>query len=167
MDVNATDIEGAISATVSTSIRIGPAPADSAPELSNVQVAITAQCATVTGEVVDINQNLGDVSIDFSSGNEAATINANLFSVQACNLPGGAQTATVVATDTTNLTATAVVNFTIDAGVTATLSEHINADRLDYTNYANCYLEYGTNPFKLNKVEVSLSQCTWQDNDAS
>lgn len=167
VNVNATDAEGAISETISSSIRVGPPPPNTAPELSNIQVTTTAQCANVTGEVVDINQNLDNVIVDFATGSEVAAITGNLFTIEACNLLGGAQTASVIATDSTNLSTTVVVSFTIDAGVTATLSEHITADRLDYSNYANCYLEYSTNPFKLNKVEVSADQCEWQDDDAS
>jgi len=167
ISVNATDSQGAISETVSTSVRIGPPPLNTAPELSNVQVTSAAQCATVTGEVFDINQDLNTVTVDFDNGIESATLNGSLFTAEKCGLAGGAQTATVTATDSTNLTSTASVNFTIDAGVSATLSEHISASRLDYTNYANCYLEYSTNQFKLNKIELNATQCQWQDSDAS
>lgn len=167
VNVNATDVEGAVSATVSTSVRIGPPPPDAAPELTSIQVTTLAQCATIVGEVVDINQNLSSVTVSLATTNEPAMITGNMFSAEVCNLPGGTQTATVTATDSTNLSSTDSISFSIDAGVTANLSQHIAEDRLDYTNYANCYLEYSTNPFKLNKVDVNATQCQWQDDDAS
>jgi hypothetical protein len=83
-------------------------------------------------------------------------------------LPGGSQSATVTATDTTGLSATDSISFTIDAGVTATLTEHINAGRLDYaTSYSACYLEYGAAAFKVIEVATANGQCRWQDSDAS
>ncbi|MBT0585607.1 extracellular catalytic domain type 1 short-chain-length polyhydroxyalkanoate depolymerase [Alteromonas oceanisediminis] len=167
VSVNASDVDGAISETVTTSVRVGPAPPDTAPELDNLQVTTAAQCATVTGEVFDINQNLASVTVAFSNATVTASISGNLFSAEGCNLPGGSQTATVTATDTTNLASSDPVAFVIDAGQTATLDEHISAGRLDYTNYSNCYLEYSSAPFKLDEVVVSASQCQWQDNDAS
>jgi len=73
----------------------------------------------------------------------------------------------VTATDTAGLATSETIVFTIDAGVTATLDQHIAAGRLDYTNYANCYLEYSTAAFKLNEVSTTAAQCQWQDDDAS
>lgn len=165
--VNAEDDKGAISATVSTSQRIGPPPPDTAPVLSNVLASVAGQCVTVSGDVVDINENLTGVVVAFATGNQTATLSGNTFSAEACNQPGGVQSIVVTATDSTSLSATDTLSVTVDAGVTATLDAHISAGRLDYTNYANCYLEYSTAAFKLNEIELSASQCQWQDDDAS
>lgn len=167
VSVNASDNNGALSDTVTDSVRVGPQPPDTAPALSNIQVTVSGQCAEVTGEVVDINQNLASVVAAFSTGPVTAGVNGTLFTVQACDLPGGEQSVTVTATDTTALSSAESLTFAIDAGQIATLDGHIAAGRLDYTNYANCYLEYSTNTFKLNEIEVSGGQCQWQDDDNS
>ena len=167
VSVNASDNNGALSDTVTDSVRVGPQPPDTAPALSNIQVTVSGQCAEVTGEVVDINQNLASVVAAFSTGPVTAGVNGTLFTVQACDLPGGEQSVTVTATDTTALSSAESLTFAIDAGQIATLDGHIAAGRLDYTNYANCYLEYSSNTFKLNEIEVSGGQCQWQDDDNS
>ncbi|NMH60986.1 extracellular catalytic domain type 1 short-chain-length polyhydroxyalkanoate depolymerase [Alteromonas ponticola] len=167
IDANASDNEGAISLTQSDTIRIGPPPPQTAPELSNIQVVIQAQCADITGEVIDINQDLTRVTVAFSNATKTAEIDGRLFKASACKLPGGQQSATVTATDSTQLTTSAQLTFSIDAGITDNLDGHIAAGRLDYTNYSNCYLEYSSNPFKLNEIGVTGQQCQWQDNDNS
>lgn len=167
VSVNASDNNGALSDTVTDSVRVGPQPPDTAPTLSNIQVTVSGQCAEVTGEVVDINQNLASAVAAFSTGPVTAGVNGTLFTVQACDLPGGEQSVTVTATDTTALSSAESLTFAIDAGQIATLDGHIAAGRLDYTNYANCYLEYSSNTFKLNEIKVSGGQCQWQDNDNS
>ncbi|GAB2679085.1 extracellular catalytic domain type 1 short-chain-length polyhydroxyalkanoate depolymerase [Aliiglaciecola aliphaticivorans] len=163
----ATDDLGALSEVSSSTVRIGPPPPATAPFLTDIIATVNNQCATVSGKVVDINQNLSNVIVNFSTGNETAQLQGNTFSAQACNLAGGQQSATIVASDATNLQSTDTVTFNIDAGQTATLDQHINAGRLNYTNYANCYLEYSTTPFKLNEIGTSAQQCQWQDDDAS
>lgn len=165
--VSATDDAGATSDGVSVTARVGPPPPPTAPTLSNVVSDVSAQCVTVTGEVFDENEDLTSVSASFATGSVTANINGIAFNAQACDQPGGEQTIIVTATDASGLSATASVTVTVDAGVTATLSEHINAGRLDYTNYANCYLEYSDNAFKLNESSVSGQLCQWQDDDAS
>ncbi|MEM0910703.1 MAG: PHB depolymerase family esterase [Pseudomonadota bacterium] len=167
INVNATDTAGAISDTVSLSARIGPPPPDEAPILSNVIVITVAQCATVTGNVVDANQDLQRVDVDFTNSTQSAVISDDSFSAEACNLPGGEQNATVVAIDNASLSSALTLTFEINAAVTANLDEHIAANRLDFTNYANCYLEYGGAAFALNEIELSSDQCQWQDDDAS
>lgn len=167
VNVNATDDEGATSETVSDAVRVGPPPPDTAPQMDNVQVVVSGQCAVIDGEVVDVNQNLSAVSASFSTGSVAATVTGTLFTVSACDLPGGQQSVTLTATDTTSLSSTKTLSFQVDAGITATLDAHIAAGRLDYTNYANCYLEYSTSPFKLNEVATTGEQCQWQDDDNS
>lgn len=167
VNVNAIDDAGGISQTISDSIRLGPPPPDTAPTLNNLQVTVSGQCADITGEVMDSNQNLASVEATFSTGLVVAQINGTQFQVSACDLPGGQQSATITATDTTNLSASQSLSFSVDAGVSADLNAHINAGRLDYTNYANCYLEYSSNSFKLNEVVVTGEQCQWQDNDNS
>jgi poly(3-hydroxybutyrate) depolymerase len=163
----ATDNEGKDSALFYSSIRVGPPPAPAAPELSNITVSVSGQCATVSGNVTDINDDLTLVSIAFANGNISAVIEQTSYSATQCSLPGGNNTASVTASDQAAQTSNDSITFTIDAGQTATLAQHINEGRLDYTNYANCYLEYSTSAFKLFEMASGASQCVWQDNDAS
>jgi poly(3-hydroxybutyrate) depolymerase len=130
-------------------------------------VSVSGQCATVSGNVTDINDDLTLVSIAFANGNISAVIEQTSYSATQCSLPGGSNTASVTANDQAAQTSNDSITFTIDAGQTATLEQHINAGRLDYTNYANCYLEYSTSAFKLFEMASGASQCVWQDNDAS
>ena len=165
--VTATDNEGAQGEAFAQTVRVGPEPPPTAPVLSDVSAAATGQCVTVSGTVVDENQNLDTVEVAFSNGTVIAAVVGTDFSAEQCNLPGGTGSASITATDLTNLSSTASVTFDVDAGVTATLDQHITAGRLDYTNYANCYLEYSTAPFRLDEVATTGGQCQWQDDDAS
>lgn len=167
--VTATDNDGGQSNPAIQTVRVGPEPAPAAPALSAISVSLDGQCATVSGQVVDQNQNLDTVVVTFATGDVSASVDGVQYSARACDLPGGANSATVTATDGGGLSSTDSINFTIDAGQLATLDQHISAGRLDYTNYADCYLEYGsTDPFKLTEHPTSTSgQCQWQDDDAS
>lgn len=165
--VTATDSGGLVSNPYSASVLVGPPPPATAPELSELAMSVEGQCATVTGKAFDLNRDLVSVSVEFSSGTVAATLNGELFSAQRCGLAGGDQTALVTATDAGALLSSELLNFSIDAGQNATLDQHITAGRLDYTNYANCYLEYSTASFILREQQVTGNQCRWQDNDAS
>lgn len=165
--VTATDSEGLASNPYSTSVLLGPPPPATAPELSELAVVVDGQCATVTGRVFDLNRDLASVSVEFSTGTVAATLNGDLFSAQRCGLAGGNNTALVTALDAEGLFSSELLNFSIDAGQNATLDQHIAAGRLNYTNYANCYLEYSTASFILREQLVTGNQCRWQDNDAS
>lgn len=164
--VSATDDAGAVSEGVSVTERVGPPPPPTAPVLTNVVSDVTAQCVTVSGDVFDENEDLMGVSVGFASGNVNATVNGVNFTAEACDQPGGEQTITVTATDMGGLSSSTSLTVNVDAGVTATLTDHINAGRLDYTNYANCYLEYSDAAFKLDEV-TSGELCLWQDDDAS
>ena len=167
VSVTATDNEGALSNQLSDTVRVGPEPPATAPELSNILVTVNAQCATVSGTVFDENQNLDTVIAAFANGNVTADVNGTSFSAEQCNLPGGSNNVTLTATDSGGLSATDNETFDIDAGQISTLDQHIAAGRLDYTNYANCYLEYNNSEFKLNEISISSSLCRWQDDDAS
>ncbi|MFT5544461.1 alpha/beta hydrolase family esterase [Rheinheimera aquimaris] len=167
LTVIATDNVGLSSAPYQTSVLLGPPPPASSPELTNLNATTDGQCATVTGRVFDLNRDLAAVSADFSNGRVDATIMGDQFSALGCNLPGGVNTVLVTATDNEGLYTTEQVSFDIDAGQNATLDQHISAGRLDYTNYANCYLEYSTASFILREQQVSGSQCRWQDEDGS
>ena len=167
--VTAVDDMASTSTASSVNVRVGPEPPAQGPELSQLVAEINAQCATVSGKVVDANLNLQQVEVQFTNGNIVATVSGDLFNAEACNLPGGANSATVIATDTTQLSSSVVLDFSIDAGQTATLDEHISAGRLDYSNYANCYLEYSATAFRLDETVVNASdaRCRWLDSDAS
>jgi hypothetical protein len=130
-------------------------------------VIVAAQCATITAQVVDANQDLASVTVNFAPQTQTAQVTNTSYSATQCGLAGGAHTATVTAVDQAGLNSRDTITFSVDAGQTATLDQHISAGRLDYTNYANCYLEYSTQTFKLNEVPSGASQCLWQDNDAS
>jgi poly(3-hydroxybutyrate) depolymerase len=95
----ATDNEGKDSALFYSSIRVGPPPAPAAPELSNITVSVSGQCATVSGNVTDINDDLTLVSIAFANGNISAVIEQTSYSATQCSLPGGNNTASVTASD--------------------------------------------------------------------
>ena len=165
--VSATDNEGTAGKSVADTVRIGTAPAESKPTLSDTVATTSGQCVTISGRVVDANQNLDKVVVSFSNGNVTATVDGTRYEAKQCDLPGGNGSATITATDKTGLSASTTMTFTVDAGKTATLSEHINAGRLDYaTAYGMCYAEYNTTAFKLTKKE-SGGQCRWDDADGS
>lgn len=165
--VTASDDVGAVSEATNLSVRVGPPPPPTAPVLSDVLVDVNGQCATVSGSVYDENQDLTSVDVAFATGTETASLAGLSFSAQACDLPGGVQTIVVTATDASGLSSDTSLSVDIDAGVVATLDQHISAGRLDYTGYSTCYLEYSTDPFKLNELAQSGDMCVWQDDDAS
>lgn len=167
LTVSATDSGGLVSSTYTEQLLIGPPPPATAPELSDLAVAVSGQCATVSGRVFDLNRDLATVTVEFSNGTVSASISADLFTAEQCQLAGGGQTALITATDQGGLFSAELLTFTIDAGQNATLDQHISAGRLDYTNYANCYLEYSTASFVLREQLITGNQCRWQDNDAS
>jgi len=121
----------------------------------------------VSARVFDLNRDLDTVTVEFSNVTVNASISGDVFSAQRCQLAGGEQTALITATDQGGLFSAEQLTFTIDAGQNATLDQHISAGRLDYTNYANCYLEYSTASFVLRENVITGTQCRWQDDDAS
>lgn len=165
----ATDNEGKASEPVTGSQRIGPEPAATAPALSNTQAAVNGQCVTVSGTVVDENQNLQSVVVSAGGQSVNATVNGTSYTAQRCGLAGGAQSANVVATDSTNLSSSASVSFTIDAGVTGDYNAHINAGHITWGDgYSACYLAFGTNPFTMRELARGNGQCEWvADGDTS
>lgn len=165
--VTATDDAGAVSDAAVITVRVGPPPPPQAPELSDVLAAVNGQCATINGNVYDDNQDLDEVSVAFASQTVTASVDGLTFTAQACDLPGGQQTVTVLATDLRGLSDSETLTISIDAGVTTTLTEHISAGRLDYTAYATCYLEYADAAFKLTEQTQTGGMCIWQDDDAS
>lgn len=166
--INAIDDDGAESTPSVLTVRVGPEPPPAPPVLDGIAVSLDGQCATVSGQVVDANQNLAGVSVTFATTVVAAQVDGTHYSAQACDLPGGANSAIVDAVDASGLSASDRIDFVIDAGQTATLQQHIDAGRLDFTNYANCYLEYGAaTAFKLDERPASGGQCQWRDADGS
>ncbi len=158
----ATDNEGKAGDEAAITTRIGPIPPDTAPTLSGISAAVSGQCATITGIVIDINQNLADVVINFANGNVTATLSGNQYSAEKCNLAGGSNTATVTATDTTSLSSTDSVQFTIDAGVTGDYNLHINEGHIAWgVGYSACYLEFGTAEFTMREYPAGTDQCQW------
>ncbi|MDP2714365.1 PHB depolymerase family esterase [Rheinheimera sp.] len=167
VSVSASDSNGLVSEVYSTSVLLGPPPAAAAPQLSDLAIDIDGQCATVSGSVFDVNRDLASVTVEFDTATVSATLSGDVFSAQQCNLQGGANSALITALDLGGLFSTEQLTFTIDAGQNATLDQHISAGRLDYTNYANCYLEYSTASFILREQALSGGQCRWQDDDGS
>ncbi len=165
----ARDEGNAASPVVANNIRVGNEPEPSAPQLSDIGVLVDGNCATVAGTVVDVNRDLNSVQATFSIGDVEASITDTRYSAEACDLPPGVNNVTVTATDLSGLTSTDGIAFAIDDGQTATISEHISAGRLDYPNYADCYLEYGFDAFTLTQViiDAESANCRWQDDDAS
>ncbi|MBB3167676.1 extracellular catalytic domain type 1 short-chain-length polyhydroxyalkanoate depolymerase [Simiduia aestuariiviva] len=161
--VTATDNEGAVTspATVLTQ-RVGPEPPATAPVIQSVNATLNGQCATVTGTVYDDNNNLSSVSVSFSNGTQMATLTGNQFSAEQCNLPGGQNTATVTATDSTSLSSQSSVSFTVDAGSTGNYNHHINAGHITWGDgYSACYLAFGTSAFTMREYSAGNNQCEW------
>ncbi len=162
VDVVATDDLGKDSDVTSVTERVGPEPPPTAPVLSNISAMVNAQCATVSGTVVDANQNLSSVTVAFSNGTVTAVVSGNGYSAEQCNLAGGANSATVTATDSGNLSSSASVSFDIDAGSTGDYNFHINAGHITWGNgYSACYLEFGTAAFTMRETSAGNSQCEW------
>lgn len=159
----ATDDESSTSTPAQITVRVGPEPPATAPVLSGTTVSVNGQCATISGTVVDANENLSGVSVVFgTSGNVNASISGTQYSAQKCDLPGGAQTAVVTATDTSALTASANIAYTIDAGQSGDYNFHIAQGHITWgSGYAACYLAFGTNAFTMREVAQGGGQCRW------
>ena len=163
----ATDNSDEDSAVATATARIGDPPPEQAPSLSNIDASVDGQCATVTGLVVDANQNLDSVVVAFESGStmigsETAALDGQLYAAGRCDLPGGTIDATVTATDTAGLLSTDSISFQIDAGQTGDYNFHISEGHITWGNgYANCYLEFGTSEFTMRESSVGGGQCVW------
>jgi poly(hydroxyalkanoate) depolymerase family esterase len=147
---------------VSITTRVGPPPPAKAPTLSGISAAVSGQCATITGVVIDVNQDLVEVVVNFTNGSVVATLNDNQYSAERCNLLGGSNTVTVTATDTNSLSSTDSVQFTIDAGVTGDYNLHINEGHIAWgVGYSACYLEFSTTEFTMREYPSGSDQCQW------
>jgi len=166
--VTAVDAEGLASLPSAQSVRVGPPPPPVAPELSDLTIVTEGQCVAVGGRVVDANNDLSAVQVRIDGAAAiAADLDGTSFSFSQCDLAGGDHQLEVTAIDDTGLSAGLSAEFSIDAGVTATLQVHIDEGRLDFTAYANCFLEYGsTDPFRLDEASTSGGQCQWTDGAA-
>ena len=162
VNVTATDNDGAESETASATVRIGPEPPATAPVISNLAAEVAGQCATVSGIATDANQNLSAVTVSFSTGSVVADLNGSQFTAQACSLPGGANSATVTASDSGGLTSTADISFQIDAGVAGDYNLHIAEGHITWgVGYANCYLAFGFDSFVMREQPAGTGQCQW------
>lgn len=160
--VSATDDAGKTGEESLITQRIGPEPAASAPEISSVTADVVAQCVTISGYVIDANQNLTSVTVSFSNGSVNAVLSGNQFSAEQCDLPGGSQQATVTATDATQLSSSQSITFDIDAGVTGDYNHHIEQGHIDWgEGYSECYLAFGTAEFTMREYPASNNQCEW------
>ena len=158
----ATDNEGKTGDSASVTTRVGPEPPETAPVLSNINLVVAGQCISITGSVIDINQDLASVVVSFANGDISANISENNFAAEQCNLAGGGQNATVTATDTTDLSSTETVTFTIDAGVIGNYNLHINSGHITWGNgYSACYLAFGSNEFTMREYPAGSEQCQW------
>ncbi|MEC4725160.1 PHB depolymerase family esterase [Shewanella sp. D64] len=149
------------------SVRVGPEPEATPPQLSGISAAISGQCATITGLVLDINQNLVLVTVGFANGvnvdaSVVNTSNGQQYSAEGCNLAGGSQIATVVATDLSGLSSSDLVVFTIDAGITGDYNLHINQGHIAWgVGYSACYLAFGTADFTMREYPAGTNLCQW------
>lgn len=160
------DNQGALSSAVSSGVRVGPEPAATAPSLSQVTATVAGQCATVSGSVVDINQDLMEVKVAFATTTQTAQISGTQFSAEACDLPGGNNSAVVTATDAAQLQSQETVNFTIDAGQTGDYNFHINEGHISWgEGYSSCYLAFGTSTFTMREYPAGTNQCNWVADD--
>ncbi|WP_286260681.1 extracellular catalytic domain type 1 short-chain-length polyhydroxyalkanoate depolymerase [Pseudoalteromonas apostichopi] len=167
--VSATDNEAKQGDEVNLTVRVGPEPAATAPVLSDIAASVNGQCATVTGTVIDDNQNLSTVVVSFSNGDVTATVNGLEYFAEQCNLAGGNNTAVITASDDTALTSTDSINFVIDAGVTGDYNLHINEGHISWgEGYSACYLAFGTAAFTMREYSAGTNQCQWiADDDSS
>ena len=130
--------------------------------LSNLAVTTNGPCATVTGTVVDANQDPVTVSVAFQNGTVGAAVIGNSFSAQKCELGGGNNSATVTATDSTQLSSSASLSFAIDAGVTGDYNLHISQGHITWGDgYSACYVAFGTAPFTMRETSLGNGQCEW------
>lgn len=158
----ATDNENKAGDPVSITTRVGSEPPATPPTLSGISAAVSGQCATISGVVIDVNQNLTEVIVNFANGNIIAALNGNQYTAEKCSLPGGSNTATVTATDASSLSSTDSVQFIIDAGVTGDYNLHINEGHITWGNgYSACYLEFGTAAFTMREYPSGTDQCQW------
>lgn len=142
--------------------RIGPEPPATAPQLSNTSVAINAQCAIVSGSAYDVNLNLDRVEVSFSNGTINAQITGNNYQAQSCDLPGGINTASITAIDSSGMTSTDSIAFEIDAGVVGDYNLHIALGHITWGDgYASCYLAFGASQFIMRETSAGNSQCEW------
>lgn len=165
----ATDNEAKSGESSSVTVRVGPEPPETAPVLSDIQVIVAGQCATVTGNVIDINQDLSHVVVSFVNGDVNATVSENAFTAEQCNLPGGLQSVTVNTVDHSALSSSGNVSFTVDTGVNGDYNLHINAGHITWGyGYSACYLAFGTNDFNMREYPSASNQCQWiSDGDPS
>lgn len=167
--VSATDNEAKQGDEANLTVRVGPEPAATAPLLSDTAASVNGQCASVTGTVIDNNQNLSTVVVSFSNGDVTATVNGLEYFAEQCNLAGGNNTAVITATDDTALTSTDSISFVIDAGVTGDYNLHINEGHISWgEGYSACYLAFGTAAFTMREYSAGTNQCQWiADDDSS
>ncbi|WP_370317305.1 PHB depolymerase family esterase [Pseudoalteromonas sp.] len=166
--VSATDNESKQGDEANLTVRVGPEPAATAPLLSDTAASVNGQCATVTGTVIDNNQNLSTVVVSFSNGDVTATVNGLEYFAEQCNLAGGNNSAVITATDDTALTSTDSISFVIDAGVTGDYNLHINEGHISWgEGYSACYLAFGTAAFTMREYSAGTNQCQWIADDDS
>lgn len=167
--VSATDNEAKQGNEANLTVRVGPEPAATAPVLSDTAASVNGQCATVTGTVIDDNQNVSTVVVSFSNGDVTATVNGLEYFAEQCNLAGGNNTAVITASDDTALTSTDSISFVIDAGVTGDYNLHINEGHITWgEGYSACYLAFGTASFTMREYAAGTEQCQWiADDDSS
>ena len=163
----ATDDAGTNGDPVAVTARVGPEPVATAPALSDISVSLNGQCATVSGTVIDINQDLTAVQVDFANGTVTAPVSGNQYQAEKCDLPGGSNTATVTATDATALSSTDSISFTVDAGITGDYNLHIAEGHITWgVGYSACYLQFGTAPFTMREYPAAGGECQWIADDA-
>ncbi len=163
ISVYATDNEGTAGEVVTTTHSLGHENGPQAPILRNVVATADKRCATVSGMVVDLNENVSSVTVSFATETVTATIDEFDFSAEACALPGGSNTATVTATDEDGLESTTSVDFEINAGETGDYNYHISAGHITYgSGYSDCYLAFNTQPFTMFE-RASGSSCRWEE----
>jgi len=163
--VSASDNESLKGPTVTAVQRLGPEPPLAPPQLEDLAAMVNGQCATVSGSVVDPNQDLDTVSVDFVLGGQLqntvpANVDGTLFAAASCDLAGGTWTAEVTATDLEDLTSVDSVSFEIDAGQTGDTTWHINLGHISWGyGYSQCYLAFGTSEFTMRESSAGTDQC--------
>ncbi len=154
--------------------RLGP-PVN-APVLSDFSAQVEGEVFAVAVTATD-DGSVEDVQAEVRTDNSALLIEAfeltggPVFSGTSGPLAEGFYRVTVRATDDEGNVSTLsserlAIGDPVPLAVEGTLDEHIAEGRLDFPNYADCYLEYGSDVFGVTEVEVD-GGCQWQDDDGS
>ncbi len=170
--VVATDDKGAESDVSQDAIWVGIPPPNSAPTVT-ASASVSGACVTVSGNISDIDANLGSASASFDGGNavsiDVTNASSMTYSLEKCDLPYGTHTVVVSATDTASPAlsgSSSNLNFTtVNLGKTGDINYHLAEGTISYAaGYAWCYSAYGgSTAFTMIESQTTGGNCQWVD----